>query len=384
LRQGDKVRITAQLVHANPERHLWSASYERSMSDVIALQREVTQTIVGEIRVSLTPAEQQRLAQARPVSPQAYEACLKGYYFLGKNPPEGVKRSVGFFQQAIRADAAYAPGYVGLAESYIVLGDRDVLPPDEAFPKAWPLIVKALSLDDSLSEAHNALAGILDINRDWGGAEREYLRAIEVDPGNSRAHHWYSMFLVEMGRIEEALTEERRARQLDPGSRAVNAALSFKLTVAGRYDEAVEQAKASLEMDENSAPAHFALGLAYTKKGMREEAATELRRAVALTPGYSGYMGALAYSYGAFGQTDEACRVAEEMKQFGTRTYVGPTDMATAYAACGRNEEALRWLEAAYRTHDSSLGYIKLDYTLDKLRSDPRFQDLLRRMNFPQ
>jgi tetratricopeptide (TPR) repeat protein len=156
------------------------------------------------------------------------------------------------------------------------------------------------------------------------------------------------------------------------------------MAFAGRYDEALEQAKASVEMDENSAPAHFALGLAYTKKGMAEEAIRELKRAVALSGGYSGYEGFLAYSYAVFDQTVEACRVAEHMKQFLTRSHVRPTELAIAYAACGRNEEAFRWLERAYREHDSSLAGMKTDMTLDKLRPDPRFQDLLKRMNFPQ
>jgi adenylate cyclase len=324
------------------------------------------------------------LANARPVSPEAYEAYLKGYFFLRKLSPEGVRRSFDFFQQAIDKDPSYAPAYVGLAQAYIIAGDRNVLPPNEAYAQASPPVMKALALDDTLSEAHTCLAFILETNWDWAGAEREYLRAIDLDPGNARAHNWYGIFLLEMGRMEEALAEGQRARQLDPTARGINAALTVKLAAAGRYDEAVEQAKASVELDENSAPAHFALGLAYTKKGMGEEAISELKRAVALSQGYSGYEGVLAYSYAVFGQTAEACRVAEHMKHGGTRAYVRPTDLATAYAACGRNEEAFRWLERAYREHDSSLAGMKTEITLEKLRSDPRFQDLVRHMNFPQ
>ncbi len=382
LRAGGKVRITTQLIQANPERHLWSESYERNASDVIALQREIVQAIAREVRVSLTGPEQQRLAQVRPVSPEAYEAYLKGHYFLNKTP-EGLKRSVDFFNEAIAKDPGYAPSYVGLAESYIALGDRYQLRPEEAYPKALPLVLKALALDDTLSEAHNALAGILDLNWDWAGAEREYLRALELDAGNARAHHWYGIFLLGIGRTEEAVAENRRALQLNPGSRVMNAGLAVKLIYAGRYDEAVEQGKVSVEMDESSAPGHFALGFAYTKKGMREQAISELKRAVALTPGYSGFMSALAYSYGVFGETTEACRVTEEMKRLSTRRYVAPTDLALGYTACGRSEEAIRWLETAYRVHDVFLGALQVDPMLEKLRPDPRFQDLVRRMNFP-
>lgn len=382
LRAGGKVRITTQLIQANPERHLWSESYERDLKDVIALQGEMTQSIAREIRLSLTESDHQRLSQPRPVSPEAYEAFLKGNYFLSRNPQE-IRKSVDFFQQAISMEPGYAPAYAGLAVAYLNLGDRNLLPADEAHEKARPLIKQALVLDDTLSEAHTALAGLLDTDWDWAGAEKEYRRAIELDPGNARARNWYGMFLLEMGRIQEALEENRRALQLNPTSRAINAALSAKLTVAGRYDEAVQQAKAALEMDEHSAPAHFALGLAYTKKGMREQAISELKTAVALTPGYSGYRGVLAYSYGVFIQTSEACRVAEEIRQLVTRNSAGQTDLAVAYAACGRNDEALQRLEQAYREHAYSLGYMKTDPTLEKLRPDPRFQDLLRRMNFP-
>ena len=384
LRAGGKVRITTQLIQANPERHLWSESYERDVSDVITLQRQVTQAVVREIRVSLTPQEQQSLANARPVSPGAYEAYLKGYFFLSKLSPEGIRRSFDFFQQAIDKDPGYAPAYVGLAQAYIISGDRNVLPPKEAYAQASPPVMKALALDDTLSEAHSGLAFLREINWDWAAAEQEYLRAIDLDPGNARTHNWYGIFLAEMGRMEAALAENQRARQLNPTSRAINAALTVELASLGRYDEALEQAKASVEMDESSAPAHFALGLAYTKKGMAEEAISELKRAVALSQGYSGYEGVLAYSYAVFGRTAEACHVAEDMKHVTTGIHVRPFDLAAAYAACGRNEEAFRWLETAYREHDFSLGELKVDFRLDKLRPDPRFQDLVRRMNFPE
>jgi tetratricopeptide (TPR) repeat protein len=273
---------------------------------------------------------------------------------------------------------------VGLAQAYIISGDRNVLPPNEAYAQASPLIMKALALDDTLSEAHSGLAFIFESNWDWAGAEREYLRAIDLDPGNARAHQWYGIFLEEMGRMEAALAEIQRARQLDPTARGINAALAVNKAAAGLYDEALEQAKASVEMDENSAPAHFALGLAYTKKKrMAEEAIRELKRAVALS-GFSSYEAFLAYSYAVFDQTAEACRVAEHLKRLPPQSHVRPTDLAAAYAACGRNGEAFRWLERAYREHDSFLASMRTDITFEKLRPDPRFQDLLKRMNFPQ
>jgi TolB-like protein/DNA-binding winged helix-turn-helix (wHTH) protein/Tfp pilus assembly protein PilF len=384
LRAGDRVRITTQLVQARPERHLWSESYERKLSDVIALQHEVAQVIVREIGVSLTPPEQLHLAKANPVSPEAYEAYLRGQYFFNKRSPDGLKSSLDFFRQAISKDPGYAPAYVGLADSYLILGDRNVLPPDEAYPKALPLVRKALALDDTLAGAHTSLAALLQINWDWTGAEREFRRAIDLDPGDALAHSWYGDFLIMMGRFEEALAENQRAHHLDPNSLIINAALASRFIYAGRYDEALEQAKASVEMDGNFAPARFTLGLAYTKKGMAEEAVAELKRALALSQGNQGYLAGLAYSYAVFGQTTEACRVAEHMKHVASQTYVRPSDLATAYVACGRNQEALRWLDKAYREHDAFLCYMNTDIMLEKLRPDPRFQELVRRMNFSQ
>ena len=383
LRAAGKVRITTQLIQANPERHLWAESYERNVSDVIALQREVAFAIAREIRVSLTQPEQMRLSHTDPVSSEGYEAYLKGYFFLKKLSPEGITRSFDFFRQAIRYDPDYAPAYLGLAQAYLIAGDRNVLATKEAYAKASPLIIKALALDDTLAEAHSGLAFLCEINWDWAGAEREYLRAIDLDPGNARAHNWYGIFLGEMGRFEAALIEKQRARQLDPTSRGNNAALAINLANIGRYGEALEQARASIEMDENSAPAHVASGFVYTKKGMAQEAIRELKRAVALS-GNSSYEAFLAYAYAVFDQTADACSVAQELKQRAATTYVRPTDLGTAYAACGRNKEAFTWLEKAYREHDPSLVNLKADITFDKLRPDPRFQDLLRRMNFPQ
>ncbi len=382
LRAGGNVRITVQLIQANPERHLWSEGYERNLTDVIALQHEVAQAIVRELRVSLIP-QQHALGNASSVSPEAYDSYLKGYFFLRKMSPEGIKRSFDFFQQAISQDPGYGPAYVGLGQAYILSGDRHVLPPKEAYAKALPLIMKALSLDDTLSEAHSSLAFILQTNWDWAGAEREYLRAIGLEPGDARAHQWYGIFLEEMGRNEAALVENRRARQLDPTARGINAGLAINLAVSGHPDEALEEAKAAVEMDDQSAPAHMALGLVYTKKHMAEEAIREVQRAVALSEGNSGYKGFLAYSYAKFGQAAEACRVAEQMNQQAALSYVAPSDLATAHLGCGRKEEAFQYLEKGYREHDPSLGSIKGDFTLDELRPDPRFQELLRRMNFP-
>jgi Tfp pilus assembly protein PilF len=314
------------------------------------------------------------------VSPEAYEAYLKGYFFLRKLSPEGVRRSFDFFQQAISKDPGYAPAYVGLAQAYIISGDRNILPPNEAYAQASPLVMKALALDDTLSEAHSGLAFLREINWDWAGAEQEHLRAIDLDPGNARVHNWYGIFLENMGRIDAGLAEHQRARQIDPTARGINAALAINMAAVGLYDEALEQAKASVEMDESSAPAHFALGLVYTKKRMAEAAIRELKRAVALSQDYEGF---LAYSYAVFGRTAEACRVAEHLRQLPPQNHVRPTELATAYAACGRNDEAFRWLERAYREHDSFLAGMKADITLEKLRPDPRFQDLVRRMNFP-
>jgi TolB-like protein/Flp pilus assembly protein TadD len=385
LRSGGRVRITAQLIQANPEKHLWAESYERDLRDVLALQGEVARDITNEIQIKLTPQQQARLASARPVNPGAYELYLKGRYEWNKRTEQGLKKGMQYFKDAIAQDPNYAAAYAGLADSYHVLADNGFLPAGDAEPKAKVAALKALEIDGDLAEAHASLAGPLaDFDRDWTGAERECRRAIELNPGYATAHHFYALFLSNLGRHDEAIREIEEARKLDPLSVRINANVGLVLYLARQYDAAIEQLRKTLELEPNDVASHAYLGWTYLQKGMHQEAVAEFQKAVNQQIGSLAPIAGLAQAYAVAGKRDEARRVLNQVKALSGQKFVVPYQIATIYVGLGEREEAFAWLERAFEAHDSKLGALNVDPSLDSLRSDPRFQDLLRRMNFPQ
>lgn len=384
LRAGDKVRITTQLIQAAPERHLWSESYERSFSDVIALQREVTLAITREIRVRLTPQEKVQAGAAHPVSCDAYDAYLKGLFYWSQRTPESLKKSAEYFQQAIAKDPGYAPAYASLADFYGVSSQYGVMSSKESLSKAKAAAMKALELDDSLAEAHAALADALVQDYDWKAAEIEYRRALQLNPGSARVHYLYGLgFLSPLGRHAEAISEIQRARELDPLSLIINANLGVTFVLAREYDQAIQQCLGTLEMDPHFVPARGSLALAYQGKGMLEENIVEVQKALA-DAYVPQVVAALARAYALAGKRAPALRTMEELNQLSKRTYVSSYDVATVYVALGEKERALAELERAYDEHSERLIWLRVDWRFDDLHPDPRFQDLLRRMNFPQ
>jgi TolB-like protein/Flp pilus assembly protein TadD len=385
LRVGDRVRITAQLIQAEQERHLWAESYERDLRDILALQSEVARAIASEIKVRLTPQEQTRLASARPVNPDAHEAYLKGRYFWNKRTEEGLKKGIDFFGQALEKDPAYALAYTGLADCYYLLADYRFVPWKEAYPRAKGAATKALELDETLAEAHTSLALIKDrYEWDWPGAEREFKRAIELNPNYATAHHWYSNYLEEMGRHDEAIAEIKRAQQLDPLSLIINAVVGLRFRSARRYDEAIEQLRKTLEMDPNFAMAHFLLGGVYKQKGQYESAIAEYQKGRSASGGSVHLLAALGRAYAAAGKRRKALKILGELKELSKRRYVSASFVASIYVALGEKDQALEWLEKGYRDRDAAMVGLNWVPTFDPLRSDPRFEDLLRRMNFPK
>jgi len=383
-RSGNHVRITAQLIQASPEKHLWADSYERDLRDVLALQGEVARAIANEVRIKVTPQEQARLARARPVNPEAHEAYLKGRFYWNKRTEEGLKKSIDYFQQAIEKDPNYAVAYAGLADSYSVLAEGKWSPPEECYPKARAAALKALEIDDSLAEAHVRLALILrGYDWDWSGAEREYQRGIELNPGYATAHHWYAVFLTSMGRHAEAIAEIRKARELDPLSIRIYANVGLVLYSAREYDQALEELRKVLELDPNDLASNEWLGWVYSQKGMYEEAIAAFRRAQDLSTGGGESPLILAYGYAVAGKRGEALKILAALKNPSRRSYLPPVLVAIVYVGLGDKEEALAWLEKGYAERAASLDYLKVGPMFDPLRSDPRFQDLLRRMNFP-
>ncbi len=381
LRSGEQVRITAQLIQAPADKHLWADSYEGDLHDMLALQKKVAGAIAKQIRIELTPKEEAVLKNAKAVNPEAYEAYLKGRYFWNKRTVDGLKRAVDYFDQAIKKDPNYAQAYTGLADSYALLGDWEyaVLAPSEAYPKAKAAAIKALELDNLLGEAHTSLAFSLDVfDWDWDSAEGEFRRAIELNPGYATAHHWYAWHLSEMGRNSEAIAEMRKAENLDPLSLIISADMAEILLVAHLNDEAIEQSRRTVDMDPNFAIAHYELGQAFVQKHSYNDAIAEFHRAIELSGGSIPCTSNLAYAYALSNKRNEAVKILNDLK---TRSTRNASEIALMYVGLGEKDQAMRWLEKAYAEHFNPS--ILLRPAFDPLRSDPHFQNLMHRIGLP-
>ncbi|HEY3204735.1 MAG TPA: protein kinase [Thermoanaerobaculia bacterium] len=382
LRSGDRVRITAQLIDAPTDRHLWAESYERGMRDVLTLQSEIARAIAGEIRIKITPQERTRLAGSRPLDPEAHDLYLKGRYHWNKKTAEGFQKAREYFEGAIAKEPTYAAAYAGLADTYSGLGYY-VLAPREAMPKARAAALKALELDDTLAEAHASLGNVRhNFDWDWTGAEKSFRRAIELNPGYATAHQWYSLHLGDLGRSEQALVEARRALELDPLSLIVNHNLGLQHCFARQFDQAIAQYEKTLEMDPNFAVTHWALGSAYGAKGMYPEAVAELERLRALTgrtPSVIAYLGNVR---ARSGERQEALRLLEELETISKQKEVS-AELAILYAGLGDRDRAFACLEKAYAERSGAVPGLKVYPEFEPLRSDPRFADLLRRLGLP-
>jgi TolB-like protein/DNA-binding winged helix-turn-helix (wHTH) protein/Flp pilus assembly protein TadD len=385
LRSGDQVRITAQLIEASTDRHLWSQSYEGELRDTLVLQNKVARAIADQIRINLNPQEQAALKKAKVVDPEAYESYLKGRYFWNKRTAEGLNVARVYFEQAIEVDPKYAQAYSGLADTYALLGDwqYSAMTPKEAFPKAKSAAIKALELDSGLGEAHNSLAFCLD-GFDWNfdAAGNEFQQAIQLNPGYATARHWYAWHLSLVGRNEEAILEMRKAESLDPLSLIISADLAELLVLAHSYDESIRQSKKAIEMDADFALAHNQLGQAYLQKHMNGEAVAELQKAVELSNGSPTCLANLARAYAASGRKGEAEKILRELEKRSNPNSSFAPEIATIYAALGDQDQAMDWLEKGYEERFNPGVLLRPGF--DPLRSQPRFRDLLRRIGFPR
>jgi TolB-like protein/DNA-binding winged helix-turn-helix (wHTH) protein/Tfp pilus assembly protein PilF len=384
LRSGDRVRITAQLIDASTDKHLWSQSYEGELRDTLALQNRVAGAIADQIRINLTPQEQAALKNVKVVNPEAYESYLKGRYFWNKRTADGLKVALAYFNQAIDEDPKYAQAYSGLADTYALLGDWQyaVMTPREAFPKAKAAAIKALELDNTLGEAHNSLAFILDgFDWDLDSGGKEFQRAIELNPGYATAHHWYAWHLSLLGRYDEAIAEMRKAENLDPLSLIINADLAELLVLAHSYDESIRQSRKTIEMDPNFALAHNQLAQAYLQKHMYGEAVAELQKAVQLSGRSPTCIANLARAYVASGKRSEAVQLLGELKKRSSPGYSNALEIAMIYASLGDMDQAMNWLEQGYEERFNPGALLRPG--LDPLRSDSRFQNLVRRVGLP-
>src|SRR5271168_908561 len=381
LRSGDQVRITAQLIEASTDKHLWSQSYQGELKDTLALQNQVARAIADQIRVNLNPQEQAALKIAKVVNPAAYESYLKGRYFWNKRAPDSLKVALAYFNQAIDEDPTYAQGYSGLADTYALLGDWQyaVMTPKEAFPKAKAAAIKALELDNTLSEAHNSLAFCFEaFDWDFDAAGKEFQRSIELNPGYATAHHWYAWHLSLLGQYDKAIEEMRKAKSLDPLSLIINADLAELLVIAHFYDESIIQSRKTIEMDPNFALAHNQLAQAYLQKHMNGEAIAELQKAAQLSGESPTVMANLARTYVASGRRSEAVRLLNDLKKRSSPVSSHASEIAVIYASLGDKDQAMNWLEEGYQERFNPGVLLRPGF--DPLRADPRFQDLLRRI----
>ncbi len=388
LRSGNRVRITAQLVRAATDQHIWAASYERDVSDLVALQDDVARSIAAQIRREIAPKGFVQLDTSAEGNPEARENYLKGRYFWNRRTEPAYLKAIEYFQLAVSEDPNYAQAYAGLADAYALLGSLPTsqIPRGVAMPRAKEAALAALRLDDSLAEAHTSLA-FVEMHYEWkfAEAEREFRRAIELNPNYATAHQWYAFDLAAMGRLDEALSEINRARQSDPLSGIINTDLAEFLYFARRYDEALQQAHATLEMDPNFAMAHRMMERVYVQKRMFPEAIAEGERGVALTGEDPWMLLELAYTYAVAGRKPEMQRCLSRVANASvSRDSPSTIAIAEVYAVSGNSNLAFQALEKCYRLRDGGLITLNAEPNLDRLRSDPRFKDLTRRVGLPQ
>jgi TolB-like protein/DNA-binding winged helix-turn-helix (wHTH) protein/Flp pilus assembly protein TadD len=368
-----------ELVDVKDGSQLWGEHYERPPKEVLALQDEISTEIAGKLRLRLAGSDVRRLAMRYTENTQAYHLYLKGRYFWNRCDLEGLKKALEYFRRAVDLDPCYALAYAGIADSYFRLSSS-YLPPREALPKARAAAMRALEIDESLAEAR-ASSGVVKARYDWdwSGAESEFLRAIELRPGYATAHHWYAMCLNSVGRFEEALKESELAAELDPLSLQIQVSMGAVFWLMRRYDLAVGKLREVLEMEPNFLPARMALGLVYDAMGNYPQSVVELRKAVrlgqtAITAGF------LARAYAVAGRKEKALAASKDLRKWSNGNYVSAYCVALIHEALGETDESFNWLERAYEERDEWLGWLKLDPRLDRLRPDPRYADLLKRV----
>jgi TolB-like protein/Tfp pilus assembly protein PilF len=382
IRSGDRVRISAQLIQATNGSNVWAESYERDLRDVLSLQADLARTIADQIKIQVTPQERTKLVAAAAINSEAHDSYLKGVYYWNKFTQPGMKRAVGYFEEAIALDPNYAPAYAGLAHAYHELAYYE--PPNEVMPKAKQAAMRALQLDNSNAEAHAALGWIkTHYDWDWSGAEKEYRQAIENNPGSALAHGQYAIYLDTMGRFEESLQQHQIAVELDPLWLIERGCFGDSYRFARRYDAAREQYQKVLELDPTFAEAHAGLADLYLQEGNFPEAVAHWKKASELDAD-TGFSTGLAFAYAKSGKRNEARTILNRVLVAAHGSYVSPAGIALVYSGLGEQDEACKWLERAREARDSALPYINVSPGWDGLRSNPCFQNLVHGMNFPQ
>ena len=387
-REGDRLRLTLQLVRVSDGVQMWGGTFDEKYTNVFAVEDAVSEQVARSIRLELTGAEQNRLAQRPTENSDAYQAYVKGRYFWNKRTVEGLRKGLEYFQAAVALDNTYTQAYVGIADSYALLGLMNAMSPKEAFPKAKEAASKALEMDPELADAHATL-GFVNFYFDWDGlaAESEFQHALRSNPNYAMAHAWYAEDLAAMGRFAEAFAETKRAQESDPVSLTVGAVYGNVAYLAGQNDEAVDELKKAIEIDPAYPRLHFRLGNAYLRRGMYEQALPEFLKAVQLTGGGDQYgdqyyESAVGYTYAILGKTADARKVLDTLVRRSETRYVPAYAIALIYTGLGDKEHVFEWLEKSYQDRSTSMAYLKVDPILKDYRSDPRFIALANRIRF--
>jgi len=380
-RSGSRVRISAQLILVADETHAWAKSYERSLGDVLKLQSEVARAIASEIQIKLTPREERRLAQLPSVSAEAYEAYLRGRHSWNKRTEEGMRQSIGYYEEAIQLHPRYAIAYAGIADSHVMLACRGMAPAKETFQSAKLAARKALDLDEGLGEAHASLAHVRLHDWDWKGLEKDFQRAIELDPSQAIVYYWYGEYLMSVGKPEEAIAVTHQAHRMDPLSPVIGSSLAMILYLARRYDQALRVLQHALEINPEHFLPHLRMGLVSVQIRKYDQAISHLKMAVKLSRQSTETQAALALAYAAAGKSKRAGEILAQLQDLRGR-YVLPYNLAKAYAAGRNNEKAFAWLEIAYQGGNPDLIELNSEPIFDGLRDDPRFTGLMRRVGW--
>jgi serine/threonine protein kinase/tetratricopeptide (TPR) repeat protein len=383
--RGDQLTLTLELVDAQTENVIWSDQYNRKQADLVSLQSDIARDVSSKLKTKLSGADEQKVTKKYTANPEAYQLYLKGLFYWNKRTPESLKQSIDYFNQAIAKDPAYAQAYAGMALAYVLLPDYYAGTPQDSFPKAKAAAKHALELDETLAEAHTALAyALFGGDRDYVESKREFQRAIELNPNYATAHQWYGHeYLLTMGRFDEAIAEGKRAVELDPLSLIINDNLAADYFYARQYDQAIAQARATIEMDPTFSIAHNDLGSALEMKGLLPEALAEYTRVQQLNDD-PNYLANLGHLYAASGKRDEALKTLERMKDIARQRYVSAYSFAIVYAALGEKDKAFEQLERSNQERAVDLIYLKVDPFLDSLHPDSRFADLVKRIGLPQ
>jgi TolB-like protein/Tfp pilus assembly protein PilF len=377
---GGRVRVTAHLIDGATESQLWADEYEKDLRDVLALQSEVAHEIARQVRVTVTP---QGTWRPRAVDPDSYDAFLRGRHVLNRRTRDDLRRAVDYFRTAINRDPTYAPAYAGLADAYALIGTigYDVLPPREAMPLARAAASRALEIDETMAQAHASLGYVqLSYEWDWAGAEHHFKQAIAHDPAYPTAHQWYGHCLFAMHRLDEAAQEMRLALEADPLSVPCNLAVGWSHYYSRQYDDAIAQYHRTLELAPHLPMVHYELGLTYLNKGCHEDACAAFEKGYELSGGEAASLMLLAHAYALMGRSIEANRHLAALQQMATRVYVPALYIAFACVGLRNRDEVFAWFDKAYEERSNYLIYLGVEPSLDVLRTDPRFVDLMRRV----